>query len=198
MYRASDEESECTEWKYICDIPELEKEFYIHLNTDTKTYSLWLDDKLVLADAFTKTPECTNFVYAGVFCDSGSIGDVVSIDYIKGGTSNPRFIPINLAVNISPDKLSATFNCKGVDDADAGNIRCYIALYSYKNELVSVVCDTVSNAMAHSSLAGYGSVTISENISDIRDEITSYKAFVWKDNNITPLCQNIFDEIISE
>jgi len=195
MYRTSDEESECTEWKYICDIKGLEKEFYIHLNTDTKTYSLWLDDKLVLSDAFTKTPECTNFVYAGVFCDSGSIGDVVSIDYIKGGTSNPRFIPLSFEVNISPDELSACFNCKGVDDADADNIRCFIALYNSKNELVSVACDTVSNAVVHSSLAGYGTVTISENISDIRDEIASYKAFVWRGSNIIPLCSEMFNEI---
>jgi len=195
MYRNTDAEGECNEWKYICDIKELEKEFYIHLNTDTKTYSLWLDGKIVLSDAYTKTPDCTKFDYAGVFCDSGAVGDVVSIDYIKGGTSNPRFIPLNFELELIGNELNAKFNCKGIDDSEADSIRCCIALYDSKNNLAFVKYDTVSNAVTHSLLAGYGSVNIYDDISSVRSEISSFKAFVWNENNLIPLCSEIFDEI---
>lgn len=195
MYRNSDVEDECTQWKYICDIAELEKEFYIHLNTYTKTYSLWLDGELVLADACTKTKDCTNILYAGVFCDSGAVGDVVSIDYIKGGKSNPRFIPLNFDLNLSPDIMNACFKCKGIDDSDMYNIYCYVALYDKSGNLLSVMCKTASNAVENLSLQGYGTLTLTADVSAIRSKIASYKAFVWKGDSIIPLCKNICENI---
>ena len=195
MYRASDEESECTEWKYICDINGLEKEFYIHLNTNTKSYSVWLDGKLVLDDAYTKTPVCTKFDYVGVFCDSGTVGDVVSIDYVKGGTSNPRFVPLAFEMNLYTHNFEAKFTCKGIDDADADNIYCYVALYDARGELLNVLCESVSQAEADATLTGYGTVIFNDDISDIRKDIASYKAFVWNNNGIVPLCRNISNMI---
>lgn len=195
MYREFADESACTSWKYICDIAEFEKEFYVHLNTDTKTYSLWLDGKLVLADAFTKTPECTNLLYAGVFCDNGAVGDVISIDYIKGGTSNPRFIPLTLEVDISSTKLSASFTCKGIDDFDSDNIYCCIALYDVFGNLVGVVSDNVANAVENASLQWYGTISLNCDVSNIRSDISSYKSFAWKGDSIIPLCADICENI---
>lgn len=191
MYRNSVDEAECTSWKYICDVTGLEKEFYIHLNTNSKSYSVWLDGKLVLADAFTKTPDCTKFDYVGVFCDSGSVGDVVSIDYIKGGTSNPRFIPLGVEMNLSSDELSAKLTLKGANDAEAGEICFYVALYDAYGSVVGVIHDVVSNAVFDSAFSGYATLTFNMDVSDIREKIGTTKVFVWKGNDIIPLCTNV-------
>ena len=191
MYRESADDETCTSWKYICDIPELEKEFYVHLNTNTKSYSLWLDGKLVLADAFTKTSDCTKLDYAGVYCDSGSVGDVVSIDYIKGGTSNPRFVPLALEMNLFTDTFEAKLKSKGTNDVEADDIYCYVALYDARGELLKVLCESVSGAETDSTLTGYGTLTFNDNISDIRRDVASYKAFVWNNSGIVPLCNNV-------
>ena len=60
---------------------------------------------------------------------------------------------------------------------------------------MSVACDTVSNAVAHSSLDGYGTVNLFDDISKVRDEISSYKAFVWNKGNIMPLCESIAENL---
>lgn len=191
MYRNNPEESECTQWKYICDIPSLEAEFYINLNTDSDTYSIWLDDKLVLANAYSRTSTCDALDYFGVFTESGEVGDVISIDYMRGGIAGDKFIPVSFEIELTSHVSEATFTVKGINAADVSEYSYLVALLDEEGTLIGIDVADSSDLIADDLIQGFGKCTIQMDTSHIYDDVYKYKVFVVKNHAVVASLRKI-------
>ena len=208
MYRQASGDGEATAWNYIGKVDGLEAEFFFAVNSDDARYSMWVNDKCMLLNVFSKSIYGMNegdkgIRDIGVYCDDTAVGDIVSVDYISCGSYTNFFAPAGVAIDKSglgtTDNISVTQKFVGMELGEIPAWTSIVALYNNAdNRLEDIKLADVSKNAVRDGETTNGSVTQAFDVSGKDYGAMYVRAYVWKNNVLVPVNDAVSSYLITK